>query len=68
MSDDTQELRITINDIRDAGHCVRGARDWFEAHGLDFKAFLREGIDEETFVGTGDALALMVVEEKHRRG
>lgn len=60
--------RVTINDIREAGHCVRGTSDWFKAHGLDFKAFLREGIDVDTFVGTGDEMAAMVVEEKRRHG
>ena len=59
--------RITITDIREAGHCVRGAKDWFADHGLDFKAFLRDGIDADTFINTGDSLAQMVVDAKVER-
>ncbi len=58
---------ITINDVRAAGHCVRGARDWFERHGLDFRDFLKSGISEEAFLASGDALAARVVEMKKAR-
>jgi arsenate reductase-like glutaredoxin family protein len=59
--------RITITDVRDAGHCVRGTREWFERHGLDFRAFLKDGISEEDFLATGDAIAGEVVKSKNRR-
>ncbi|MGO8241348.1 hypothetical protein ACC806_34990 [Rhizobium ruizarguesonis] len=59
--------RITITDVRDAGHCVRGAREWFDRHGLDFRAFLKDGISEEDFLATGDAIAGEVVKSKHQR-
>lgn len=58
---------ITIADIRRAGHCTSGARRWFEAHGLDFAAFLKDGIESEEFVTKGDALAARVVDLKRRR-
>ena len=51
---------ITIADIRLAGHCTRGARRWFDAHGLDFRRFMREGIDAAEFVEKGDDLARRV--------
>lgn len=60
-------MRITINDIRLAGHCVAGARDWFKAYDLDFRDFIRNGIDSEEFLATGDALAAQVVERKIER-
>ena len=56
-------MRITIDDVR-AIHCARGARRWFEQHGLDFRAFLRDGIDVETFLATGDQRAESVVQHK----
>ena len=59
--------RIDINDIRQAGHCVRGAREWFERHDLDFRAFLKGGIDVETLLATGDHLAVDVIERKRER-
>jgi hypothetical protein len=41
-----------------------GIRRWFESHGFDFKLFLKEGIDVETFLATGDAYAIEIVEKK----
>jgi hypothetical protein len=60
--------RITIDDVRQAGHCVAGARDWFGRHGLDFRDFIRNGITEERFLAAGDALAVEVVRAKRGRG
>jgi len=61
------EERIHIADIRAAGFCVKGARKWFELHGLDFKAFLREGLPAADLIAAGDALARKVVEAKRVR-
>jgi hypothetical protein len=36
--------RVTIEDIRRAGYCVRGARGWFDSRGLNFRAFLKDGM------------------------
>lgn len=58
---------ITIDDVRKAGHCTRGAKDWFDRHGLDFRRFLKAGIDEEEFLAAGDALAELVVAAKRER-
>jgi len=56
------DLIVTIDDVRAAGLCVNGSRAWFARHGLDFRAFLREGLDAQTLLATGDAMALRVVE------
>lgn len=53
---------ITIADVRAAGLCVPGTRTWFERHGLDFRAFLRDGCDAHTLLATQDAMAQRVVE------
>jgi hypothetical protein len=58
---------ITINDVRKAGHCVSGARRWFELHGFDFRAFVRDGLSEETLLATGDAMAIRVIRMKKER-
>ena len=58
---------ITINDVRASGHCARGARVWFEAHGLDFRDFLKNGIGEDKLLATGDAMAIEVVMRKRER-
>ena len=56
------DLIVTITHVRAAGLCVNGSRAWFARHGLDFRAFLRDGLDAETLLATGDAMALRVVE------
>ena len=53
---------VTIDDVRAVGLCVNGSRTWFERHGLDFRAFLRKGLDAETLLATNDAMALRVVD------
>lgn len=58
----TEPLLITIDHVRASGLCVHGTRTWFARQGLDFRAFLREGIDAQTLLATGDAMALRVVE------
>jgi len=60
-------MLITITDIRNAGHCVAGARTWFREYDLDFRDFLKNGIDSETLLATGDALAEQVVQRKIER-
>ena len=56
------DLIVTIAHVRAAGLCVNGSRAWFARHGLDFRAFLREGLDAETLLATGDAMAQRVVD------
>lgn len=54
-------MTVTITDCRAAGYCVRGIRDWFLAHDLDFRDFLLNGISSEVLLNFGDALANNVV-------
>lgn len=58
---------VTITDIRLAGHCVSGARQWFNQYGLDFRDFIKNGIDAEVLLATGDALAKQVIDRKIER-
>lgn len=58
-------MRIYCTDIIRAGYCGTGMRRWFERYGLDFRTFLKDGIDEEVLAATGDAMALRVIEVKH---
>ncbi|URX63247.1 hypothetical protein KR767_04040 [Luteibacter anthropi] len=43
------------------GLCRRGARAWFDRHGLDWHAFRHEGIDVEVLERIGDPFAQAVV-------
>ena len=53
--------RVTLQDLRASRLCFQGARPWFRRHGLDWQDFLANGLDAETLVQTGDALALRVI-------
>lgn len=54
------EPRVTMAHIRRVNFCSRGARAFFERYGLDWSAFLREGIPVSELEATGDALASRV--------
>lgn len=61
-------MRVTVAHLRSVpgfsprpGFCLRKARPWFKRHGLDWRDFVRNGIDAAALEATGDALALAVV-------
>lgn len=58
---------IDINDIRRAGYCARGVRQWFGANGLSFRDLLAGGVTEDAFLATGDPQAARVVAVKRER-
>ncbi len=55
-------MRIYMHHIREAKMCAKGTRQFFVNQGWDFQEFLKNGLDEEFFIKTGDAMALQVVE------
>jgi len=65
MSDD--DLIITMQDIRACGFCGSGARRWFAEQGLDFHAFMKNGMTATAMLATGDALGEMVVVHARER-
>lgn len=58
----TTGVTVTMEHVRAARMCSRGARAFFERHGLDWQRFLAEGLPAEQIEATGDAMALKVVE------
>lgn len=63
-----QALIVTLRHLRRVpsfsgrhGFCSHGSREWFAYHGLDWGAFVREGIEAEVIEATGDALGLHLV-------
>jgi hypothetical protein len=48
------DIVVTITDVRNAGVCVRGAKRWTQANGLDFAHFLKHGLPASTLLATGD--------------
>lgn len=55
-------VMVTMKDIRAANMCGRGTRNFFKRHGMDWQRFAKEGLPEEDFIATGDAMAMQVVE------
>jgi len=44
------------------GFCSGGARAWFEAHGVPWRRFAREGVSAAWLKATGDGLAIRLAE------
>jgi hypothetical protein len=53
---------VTMQHVRAAHMCSRGARAFFERHGLDWRKFLTQGLPASTIEATGDAMARKVAE------
>lgn len=62
MTIDEGDVLVRMEHIRAARMCSRGTREFFERHGLDWSAFLQEGIPGSKLEATGDAMARRVVE------
>lgn len=62
MTIDEGDVLVRMEHIRAARMCSRGTRAFFERHGLDWNAFLHEGIPGSKLEATGDAMAKTVVE------
>lgn len=58
----SEQVLVKMEHIRAARMCSRGARTFFERHGLDWQKFLKDGLPAEALEATGDAMALQVVE------
>ncbi len=73
--DRSAELIVRVRHLRTCpsftarpGFCMRGARSWFASRGLDWAAFVRDGIPAHRLTATGDALALRLVEHARVSG
>jgi len=44
------------------GYCLVGVRDFMRLHNINFRQFIQQGILAQTFIDTGDALAIRLVE------
>jgi hypothetical protein len=63
----SNDLIVTVQDLRAARFCFQGARPWFRRHGLDWQAFLADGLPADVLVATGDALVFPVIAEARKR-
>jgi hypothetical protein len=58
----TDPVIVTMAHVRQAKQCRKGARAFFDRHGLDWDKFRTEGLPAELIESTGDAMAMRVVE------
>ena len=62
ITDIPADLKIRAADLRAIGLCVvPGAQRWGEAHGFDFRTFIKEGISAREVFATGDEFGLRAV-------
>ena len=61
LTDEQLDFTIRMKDCQRAGHCPLGVRKWFGAQGLDFRAFLKDGIPAKTMWDTEDGQGRQVV-------
>jgi hypothetical protein len=66
------DVLVTMQHVRTAGICSRGAREWFASHGLSWQDFVDHGLTATQLRATGDALAEHAIvhaeaEAKHGR-
>lgn len=54
-------MKITVAHARSMGYCSQGMLRFAKHYNLDFREFLRNGIDEEILLATKDSLALKLV-------
>lgn len=57
---------VTMRHVRQARLCARGARAFFQRHGLDYSRFVSCGLPAEQIRATGDAQALLVADIAER--
>ncbi len=60
-------MKITHANTRGCKYCSRGTRAFFNKYKLDYAEYLKNGIDEEILLKTGDSMAKRVVEYAHGR-
>lgn len=58
----TDTSRVYSRHLRSCGFCLTpGGRTWFQQHGLDWKDFIRNGVEMSVLEAIDDALAKRVV-------
>lgn len=57
---------ITTSHARDSGFCVSGIKKYFEQHGLDYRQFIKHGLDEETIASTNTEFSRRIIETAHK--
>jgi len=57
---------ITMDHVRLVHYCSGGLKVFFKKYDLDLKEFCNNGLDESVILGTGDGMAITLVEEARK--
>jgi len=57
-----RHMRLVRGFSAQNGFCRRGGRRWFAERGWDWSAFVRDGIESDVLLATGDAFAIALVQ------
>ena len=58
---------VTLMDGRNCGYCITGMRLFFRKYNLDFRDFMKNGIEASVLLELNDSMANKVVEAAHGR-
>ncbi len=61
------EVRITVNDLRKAGHCASGVKAFFTGHGVSMRKLVQEGLTLDDVSHIEDANLDRVIEIAQER-
>jgi hypothetical protein len=67
VSDDLDDVIVTVQDLAVLGYCRKGSRHFFAQQGLDWGHFLDNGIPASTLKATNDVMADALIEQAKRR-
>ncbi len=56
------DAKVTMRHVRQLFGCRGGAYEFSRRHGIDYRSFLRQGVDSSRLRETGDAMAIRVAE------
>lgn len=65
--DETKEIMVRMDDVRAAHMCSRGARTFCERYGINWSAFLKEGVSSTRLEEIGDYMGLQALEMAKKR-
>ena len=54
--------RVTMADLRAAGFCAAGVREFCARHGIDYRELLRVGTPFDVAERTGDAMVITLIQ------
>lgn len=56
-------MKITVSDALGFGYCVRGQKAFARRNDIDWHEFVKNGIEDQVLLSTGDAMAQALVEK-----